>query len=193
LAIKQAKKKLCKEGLAGAANKFDEVAMGGAPVGCRMVLNTSCRRCGHKPETRWHRYYGCPKLEEVGEGEEEENTAMKKRMGKTRWIPENAKSEYQSPAVFWFRGLIPYNLSYKLGERQESDATNPNIFDGIIVFKGGPINEGSLDLFTDGSGGPSKTKEGHDVQSFVKRAGIGAVVAQEGLFRPCSEGENNEQ
>ena len=78
--MKRASKKLMNLGLADHVQGLHKAAVGGAVLGSRMLLKTSCDRCGAEVGTPERRYHSCPANKNI-EGEDE-----KKWMMKTEWL-----------------------------------------------------------------------------------------------------------
>ncbi len=139
-AARAAKKWLNRRHQKAEAKALDAIICGGLWHGGRAGLQRICR-CG-KPETPYHRYWTCPKLDEI------HDQGGRSIVSDTQWLEAEFHGPLGEYQCLWGRAILPASLCFpgQPVSKEQAEARYTHGFADAFAE--------SKTVYTDGSGGP---------------------------------------
>ncbi len=139
-AARAAKKWLNRRHQKAEAKALDAIICGGLWHGERAGLQRICR-CG-KPETPYHRYWTCPKLDEI------HDQGGRRIVSDTQWLEAEFPGPLGEHQCLWGRAILPASLRFP-GQPVSKEQAEARYTHGFADAFAEPKT-----VYTDGSGGP---------------------------------------
>ncbi len=143
---KEARKWLVRHHHAAEVRALDMIVCGGAWCGGREHIRRRCP-CG-QPETPWHRYWGCSKLDQI------KDHSGNSIVASTQWLQDWFQGELGKFECLWGRAITPHELCDP-GPNGSIDDCRGIVTPGFVNL----INDVRV-AYSDGSGGPAHAPKG---------------------------------
>ncbi len=143
---REARKWLVRHHHAAEVRALDMIVCGGAWCGGREHIRRKCH-CG-QPETPWHRYWGCGKLDQI------KDHSGNSIVASTQWLADWFQGELGRYECLWGRAITPHELCDP-GPCRTADDSRGIATPGFVNL----VNDVRV-AYSDGSGGPAHAPKG---------------------------------